>query len=80
MKPSMKKKIKTTVFWSSIVSAIILFVQNIAVIFGYEIPTETIAMILAAVNSFLAILVLSGVLVDSKEVDSYQSMRMKMKK
>ena len=75
-----KKKIKTTVFWSSIVSAIIIFAQNLLLVFGYEIPTETIAKILAAVNSLLAVLVLSGVLVDSKEVDSFQAMKVKVKK
>lgn len=80
MKVATKKRIKTTVFWSGIASSLIIFAQNIALLFGFEIPAETIAGILASVNSLLALLSLSGVLIDSKEVDSFQAMKVKVTK
>lgn len=79
MKETTKKRIKTTVFWSGIVSSLIIFAQSVATLFGYEIPAETVAQIMAAVNSLLALLSFSGVLVDSKEVDSFQAMSNKAK-
>jgi uncharacterized membrane protein len=80
MKASTKKKIKTTVFWSGIASSLIIFVQSIATLLGYELPADTIAQIIAVVNSLLAILSFSGVLVDSKEVDSFQNIVAKVRK
>lgn len=80
MKQETKKKIKTTVFWSGLVSAIIIFAQSVATLFGYEIPAETIAKTLAAVNSLLAVLSFGGILINPKQVDSFQAMVTKTKK
>lgn len=77
MQASTKKKIKTTVFWSGIVSSIIIFAQSIATLLGYQVSEEMITTIMAAVNSLLAMLTLSGVLVNPEEVDSFQAMRKK---
>jgi phi LC3 family holin len=79
MKATTKKRIKTTVFWSGIASSLIIFAQSIATLFGYELPADTMAQIMAAVNSLLALLTFSGVLVDSKEVDSFQTFSAKVK-
>lgn len=78
--PKTKKKIKTTVFWSGITSALLIFIQNIALTFGYDIPTLLLAHIFTSVNSLLGFLALLGVLIDSKEVPSFQAMRLKIKK
>lgn len=77
---NLKKRIKTTVFWSGIVSAVLIFAQNIALLFGYDIPATTVAGIIASVNSLLAVLSFGGILVDSKEVDSFQTMVTKVRK
>ncbi|MGV7000360.1 hypothetical protein C2I27_04330 [Priestia megaterium] len=79
-KEKRKKRIKTTVFWGAIASAVLIFIQNIAAAFGYEISAETMTHLIAAVNSLLAILSLSGLLVNPKEVDSFQAMVTKVKK
>jgi uncharacterized membrane protein len=79
MKTTTKKRIKTTAFWGGLASAIILFAQNIGMLLGYEIPAVTVSGILASVNSLLAVLSFSGVLVNSKEVDSFQAMVKKKK-
>lgn|GEM_PF-6338972 len=75
-----KQRIKTTVFWSGIASSIILFSQSVTTLLGYDIPEETIATIMAAVNSLLSVLTLSGVLVNPEEVDSFQAFKVKIKK
>lgn len=74
MKAATKKKIRTTVFWSGIVSSLILFAQSVATLLGYEIPEATIALVLASVNSLLSVLTLSGVLVNPEKVESFQAM------
>lgn len=75
MKETTKQRIKTTVFWSGIVSSLILFAQSIATLFGFEIPQATIATILGAVNSLLSVLTLSGVLVNPDKVESFQTFK-----
>lgn len=80
MKETTKQKIKTTVFWSGIVSSLILFVQSVATLCGFQIPAETVAIVMAAVNSLMSILTLSGVLVNPEKVESFQAMKVKVKK
>lgn len=80
MKKATKERVRTTVFWSGIISSLIIFAQSVATLFGYEIPEHTVATILAAVNSLLAMLTLSGVLVNPENVESFQAMKAKMKK
>jgi uncharacterized membrane protein len=80
MKTKTKKRIKTTVFWSAIASAGIVLAENVAKTFGYEIPASTVANILTDANGLLALLSFAGVLVDSKEVDSFQAMVTKIRK
>lgn len=80
MKPQTKKKLKTTAFWSGIVSALILFAQNVAALFGMEIPQDMVANLLAAANSLLALLAMSGVLVNPDQVDSFQTLNHKIRK
>lgn len=74
MTVTFKKKIKSTVFWGALASAILLFVQNILLLFGIELPAEVVAGVMTSVNSLLSILTLSGLLVNPNEVDSFQAM------
>lgn len=80
MKPETKSKLKTTVFWSSIASALILLAQSIAILFGYEISQEKTIQIMAVVNSALTVFSISGILVNPEKVDSYQAFKVKMMK
>lgn len=74
MKEPLKKRVKSTVFWGALASAILLFVQNILMLLGIELPAEVVAGVMTSVNSLLSILTLSGLLVNPKEVDSFQAM------
>ncbi|CUB50837.1 Bacteriophage holin [Bacillus subtilis] len=80
MKETTKKKLKTTVFWSGIASATLIFLQSLATLFGYELPQDTVAKVMGAVNSLLALLTFSGVLVNPEHVESFQVMVAKRKK
>lgn len=80
LNPVVKKRAKTTIFWSGLGSATLIFVQSVALLFGFEIPTETSAQLIVAVNSFLGLLSLGGVLVDTKDVESFQAFKVKMLK
>lgn len=74
MKETTKKRIKTTVFWSGLTSAILIFVQNIAMLLGFDISADTMTGILASVNSLLAVFSFSGLLINPQEVGSFQAM------
>jgi phi LC3 family holin len=76
----MKSRIKTSVFWSGLTSALILFIQAVAVLFGYEIPTDTMDNFLTTVNAFLGALTFAGVLVSPNDVESFQAFKVKIKK
>lgn len=80
MKSVTKSKVKTTIFWSGIISSLILFTQSIAAVSGYDIPQEAIGSFLAAANSLLATLTFSGILVNPENVESFQAFKAKMKK
>jgi uncharacterized membrane protein len=75
-----KNRIKTTVFWSGIASSLIIFAQSIMTLLGMDLPAETVATVLAAVNSLLAVLTFSGVLVNPEHVESFQAMKIKATK
>jgi phi LC3 family holin len=72
-----KSRVKTTVFWSGLFSALVLFGQALAALFGFELPEETLAQVVIAINALLGLLVVSGVLVDTKDVESFQVMKAK---
>ncbi|HDR8240562.1 MULTISPECIES: phage holin [Bacillus cereus group] len=80
MKRNIKNKLKTTFFWSGMASATLVFAQSMAILLGYELPQDTIAKIMGAINSLLALLAFSGLLVNPEEVNSFQAMVTKMKK
>ena len=77
LNPNVKKKVKTTVFWSGLLSAVVLFIQSIAALLGYSIAEDLLYSISTSFNGILAILAFGGILVDPKEVDSYQAMMKK---
>ncbi|EOO44503.1 MULTISPECIES: phage holin [Bacillus cereus group] len=80
MKETTKKKLKTTVFWSGMASAILVFAQSFAILLGYELPQDTVVKVMGAVNSLLALLSFSGLLVNPEHVESFQAMVAKRKK
>ena len=47
--------------WVALASALLLAVQSIGVLFGYEITNEFVADVMVAVNSVLAVLAVAGV-------------------
>lgn len=53
---------KTTTKYTAIVSAIILFIQALAPLFGFEFAEARAEGIMTAVNAFLFILVQVGIL------------------
>lgn len=80
MKETTKKKLKTTVFWSGMASATLVFAQSIAILLGYELPQDTVVKVMGAVNSLLALLSFSGLLINPEHVESFQTMVAKVKK
>ncbi|ARJ52032.1 phage holin [Staphylococcus lutrae] len=58
-----KIRIKQKTFWVAILSAIFLFAQNIAKIFGYDIEVYT-TQLTDTLNGVLGFLVLVGVIQD----------------
>ncbi|HCT0546835.1 TPA: phage holin, partial [Staphylococcus pseudintermedius] len=58
-----KIRIKQKTFWVAILSAIFLFAQSIAKVFGYDIQVYT-EQLTDTLNSVLGILVLMGVIQD----------------
>lgn len=79
MKANLKSKLRTTLFWSGLGSAVLIAAQSIAAAFGYELPSEVMSNAMYAVNSLLALLSFGGVLVDTGKVQSFQAMRTKTK-
>ncbi|HEC2241002.1 TPA: phage holin [Staphylococcus delphini] len=71
-----KIRIKQKTFWVAMLSAIFLFAQSIAKVFGYDIQVYT-EQLTDTLNSVLGILVLMGVIQDptTKGVgDSHQAL------
>ncbi|EKC6437903.1 phage holin [Staphylococcus pseudintermedius] len=71
-----KIRMKQKTFWVAILSAIFLFAQSIAKVFGYDIQVYT-EQLTDTLNSVLGILVLMGVIQDptTKGVgDSHQAL------
>ncbi|MFI3546853.1 phage holin [Mammaliicoccus sciuri] len=63
MKINWKVRIKQKSFWIAIISAILLFVQQVSGVFDYDITVYT-DQITNIVNSVLGVLVLLGVIQD----------------
>lgn len=57
----MNNKWRNGGLWVALVSALLLAVQSIAALFGYEITNELIAQIMVAVNTVLTFLAVAGV-------------------
>jgi phi LC3 family holin len=57
----MNSKWRNSGLWVAMASALLLAVQAIGTLFGYEITNELIAKIMVAVNSVLAFLAVAGV-------------------
>jgi uncharacterized membrane protein len=75
-----KEKVKSTVFWAGFASGLVLLIQALAILVGFEIPKETAGNFLNFINSLLALLTFSGILVNPQQVQSFQVMVAKVKK
>lgn len=64
MKINWKVRLKNKPFLVSLFAAILLLVQEVAKIAGYEIPVEVSTQAETIFNTVLSVLVLSGVVVD----------------
>ncbi len=80
LRPETKAKMRTTVFWGALGSAILNFVQSIAILFGYELSQEMIGNLMSVGYSLLSLLIVAGVLVNSNKVESFEAFKVKMKK
>lgn len=60
-----KVRLKSKTFWLSIVPAVLLLVQVVAAVFGFELDLGDLGnRILAVVNALFAVLALLGVVTD----------------
>ena len=76
----MKLKIsRTTLFWSALVSGILIFAQQVSLLFGFEISDDLVAQIMTAVGTLLSILVLLGVLTNSEQANAFEAKVLKKK-
>jgi phi LC3 family holin len=57
----MNSKWRNSGLWVALVSALLLAIQAIGTLFGFEITNEFIAKVMVAVNSVLAVLAVAGV-------------------
>lgn len=64
MKINWKVRLKNKAFLVSLFAAILLLVQEVSKIMGYEIPVEMSQQAETIFNTVLSVLVLSGVVVD----------------
>lgn len=57
--------------WVSLISAILLAVQAVGAIFGFELTTEQYDGVLAAFNSVLGVLVVLGIVSNPEDGKGY---------
>lgn len=78
MKINWKVRIKNKVFWLALVPAVLLLVQVVAAVFGYELHIEAIGdKLTAVINALFAVLTILGVVTDPTTAgisDSRQAM------
>ena len=78
MKINWKVRIKNKVFWLALIPAVLLLVQVVAAVFGYELHIEAIGdKLTAVINSLFAVLAILGVVTDPTTAgvsDSKQAM------
>ena len=78
MKINWKVRIKNKVFWLALVPAVLLLVQVVAAVFGYELHIEAIGdKLTAVINALFAVLAILGIVTDPTTAgvsDSRQAM------
>ena len=78
MKINWKVRIKNKVFWLALIPAVLLLVQVVAAVFGYELHIEAIGdKLTAVINALFAVLTILGVVTDPTTAgvsDSKQAM------
>ena len=78
MKINWKVRIKNKMFWLALVPAVLLLVQVVAAVFGYELHIEAIGdKLTAVINALFAVLAILGIVTDPTTAgvsDSRQAM------
>lgn len=78
MKINWKVRIKNKVFWLALVPAVLLLVQVVAAVFGYELHIEAIGdKLTAVINALFTVLAILGIVTDPTTAgvsDSKQAM------
>lgn len=78
MKINWKVRIKNKMFWLALIPALLLLVQAVAAVFGYELHIEAIGdKLTAVINALFAVLAILGVVADPTTAgvsDSKQAM------
>lgn len=78
MKINWKVRIKNKMFWLALIPALLLLVQVVAAVFGYELHIEAIGdKLTAVINALFAVLAILGVVADPTTAgvsDSKQAM------
>lgn len=64
---------RTTVFWTALISGLLLFGQQVATIFGFVITDALVSKILTAAGTLMSLLVLVGILTNSDEAEKIES-------
>ena len=65
MKINWKVRIKNKLFWVSLIPAVVLLVQVVADLFGYELELgELSSKLIEVVNAVFAVLVILGIVID----------------
>jgi uncharacterized membrane protein len=75
MKETTKNKIRSTVFWAGLASAVLLAVQLVAGLFGVEVTSEKVTATMTSINGILSALTVAGVLVSPSKVESFQTFK-----
>lgn len=75
MKINWKVRFQHKSFLVALFSLILLLIQQVAVVFGYEIPVALSEQVISIINTVLSILVLMGVIVDPTTANISDSKR-----
>lgn len=69
----MKDGLRTTTFWTAIVSGVLLLAQAILRFFGVEIAEEKTAELVNAINVIITAASIGGILVNPEKVETFKT-------
>ncbi len=70
---TMKDGLRTTTFWTAIVSGILLLLQAVLRFFGIEIAEERTAELVNAINVIITAASIGGILINPEKVETFKT-------